>query len=188
MWAAAVLVAGVLLGSGLASIYTLRQDFADTTEALATAREERGHLADDVDALRSQLIDLGQKPTVPAPKPGERGEPGGQGAQGQRGEPGRDGRDGITPACWFIESQCVGAAGPQGGIGPAGPSGPAGPAGPAGADGAPGPAGADGAPGPAGPQGPPPESFTFEWANRTYTCTDPERDGTFHCSDEEVPV
>lgn len=89
---------------------------------LDEAVADRQQMAGDVEALREQLLDVGQVPVVgPAGEAGMRGE---EGERGPRGFPGRDG--------------APGPAGPQGEPGPAGPQGEAGPIGPAGPQGEPG--------------------------------------------------
>ena len=154
LWLATVLVVGLLLGSAMASIWQLRQDFEQAQE--------------DRDALRAQVVDLGETPVAPGPA----GETGDQGPPGPRGEPGRDGRDGRdgeSPPCLLLPSQCVGPAGPQGPAGEDGADGQdgaPGEQGPAGPAGEPGPAGPEGPQGPAGPQGEPgpscPEGYSLQ--------------------------
>lgn len=181
---ALVLTAGLLLGLGFAWIIGSLKD-ADQ----------------DVAALRAQILSMGETPVVGPTgepgKPGDQGEVGPRGDVGPRGPAGEDGAPGLTPGCVFAPTQCVGPAGP---VGPSGPAGAQGPVGPAGADGqdgtdgAPGPQGPQGPqgePGPMGPQGPagtdgqPPASFTFTWANRTYTCTDSDGDRNYECVDND---
>lgn len=133
LWIVGMLVTALLIGLAVSSFLDLRSDFEQ-------ANDEAASRADDVEALRSQLIALGETPDVETPARGETGE------QGERGPQGIAGRDGAA-----------GPAGPVGATGPAGeqgPAGPEGPAGPAGADGAAGVPGEPGPPGPAGPQGP----------------------------------
>lgn len=126
LWLAGVAVASLVLGLAVSSFVDLRNDF-ERADRRAESR------AEDVDALRSQLIELGETPDVETPARGETGEVGERGPRGDTGEQGEPGQ-----------------IGPQG---PPGPVGSQGPAGPAGADGVPGADGADGAPGPAGPAG-----------------------------------
>jgi cell division protein FtsB len=147
----------VLLGVLLAAVINLRADFQeqkDTADARATQRDR---LAQDVDALRDQLLALGQTPKVgPAPTPAERGE---------RGERGLAGRDGQT---------IVGPPGPPGRM----PSPIPGPPGRDGRDGAdstaPGPKGDKGDKGdPGSPASPAPSHFTCtprEGDPRTFDC------------------
>lgn len=168
VWVAAVVVVCILLGSALASVWQLRQDFEQ-------ADDERA-------ALRAQVLDLGETPVVPGPA-GEAGEQGPAGPRGEPGRDGRDGRDGVSPPCLLEPGRCVGPQGPPGRDGEDGRDGqdsivpgPQGPRGPAGADSTvPGP------PGPQGDSGPPIESFSFEWANQTYTCSDPDGDLVYEC-------
>ncbi len=128
-------------------------DKADAlSETVGTSDDVIGDLAGDVEALRSQLLGLGERPVAPDPEVtirevvgpvGPAGAPG-VGIQGVAGRDGRDGTDGITPACWFEQAQCQGADGTDGIDGNDGADstvpGPQGPAGDDGADGAPGPA------------------------------------------------
>jgi len=146
-------------------------------------------LAHEVDKLRvdrnvlaTQLENEGIEPAVSdadpvAGIPGEQGERGPAGPVGPSGPvgpvgpagiPGGDGKDGAA-----------GVSGPVGDIGQPGDPGPAG------AQGEPGPPGAQGEPGPQGPAGPPPASFTFTWLGQTFTCTDPEQDGTAVCTNNQ---
>lgn len=133
LWMLAVLAVGVLAGWGLAAVLTLRSD---------------------ITTLRAQLFDLGETPKVgPAGNRGDRGDTGDRGERGERGRPGRDGRDGvdgITPACWFLPSQCVGPAGRDGKDGLNGTNGVDGTDG---KDGTNGVDGKDGQPGPSCPAG-----------------------------------
>lgn len=131
VWAFSVVVLAVLMGTVVANIYALREDFSDSQAY--------------IDTLKAQIEAEGEEP---APGPDYdllRGE------DGKDGRDGRPGLDGITPACWFLESQCVGAQGEPGVtpdcwfteskcVGPPGPpgadstvEGPPGPPGPAGA-------------------------------------------------------
>lgn len=121
-------------------------------DRLEDSEQDRVALAEDVEALRSQLLEMGVRPSAPPPTAGERGERGERGDRGERGPRGEAGEPGPPGA-----PGAPGPAGPPGEDstipGPAGPAGPAGPPGPAGAPGAPG---ADSTvPGPPGPQGEP---------------------------------
>lgn len=175
--AALVVLVAILIGWGFASLWTLRADFE--------------HSQSDVAALREQLLDLGQTPAVDPPR-GERGDQGDRGLAGRDGRngrdgidgaPGRDGINGLTPPCYFAPSQCVGPPGPAGRDGIDGQDGERGEVGPAGPQGEPGP------PGPAGADGQPPQSFSFEWANRTYICSDADGNGAYECVDNDpVPA
>jgi hypothetical protein len=144
---------------------------------------------------------------APPAKDGNDGPAGPTGAPGPAGAVGKTGPPpsqeavlaAVTTYCG-ASGACVGPVGPVGPpptaeaifaavqqvcannacVGPAGPAGPPGPAGPVGANGAdstvPGPEG------PAGPQGPPPSSWTWTWANTTYTCTaNPPGSTTYTC-------
>jgi hypothetical protein len=142
-------------------------------DALAASLDARAEVIDDLAAgqqlMREQLLAADIEPAVPAPSETvreiirETGATGATGSQGIQGVAGRDGRDGITPACWFEQSQCVGAQGEPGVDGADGVdgqdgadstvAGPQGPAGADGQDGVDGEDGADGAPGPACPPG-----------------------------------
>lgn len=145
-------------------------------------REDLQESREDAQALAVQVENLGGDPVV---EPGEIGPEGPQGPPGEDGEDGRDGLDG--------EDGEDGVDGAQGEPGATGEAGEPGEPGPPGATGDPGPTGAAGEPGPAGPQGPAGatgpagqdgqdvESFTFQWGGVTYTCTDPESDGSFTC-------
>lgn len=152
-------------------------------EDLAQAKRDAATALIVSDALADQVKDLGGTPVV-TPPAGPRGEPGAQGPPGRDGEDGEDGEDGLTPPCYFLVTQCVGEAGPQGEQGEVGPAGPAGEAGPTGPAGPAGPTGPAGPQGPSGPSGPAAASITFEWANKTYRCTDP--DGNLHYACTEV--
>lgn len=148
----------------------------------AELRDANEDLQGVVASLALQVESLGGEPVTDG-APGLQGERGERGEAGRDGEDGEDGRDGVTPPCLLLPTRCVGETGPMGPAGRDGvdgtPGGPPGPPGPAGADGAdstvPGPAG------PAGPQGPAVQSFSFEWANRTYVCSDADSDGGYSC-------
>lgn len=112
----------------------------------------------------------------PAGPPGPEGPQGPQGFDGFDGSPGPQGSPGPTgPAGPEGED---GAPGPQGADGGPGPTGPAGPQGSPGPQGERGP---EGAPGPTGPAGYP-ESFTFDIAGITYTCTDTTGTHSYTCT------
>ena len=183
---AAVFAGGVLLAA-LIVVMVLRlgdriertdAEMRDLAAAYEAAREQQPSLP-----TADEIIDGIEVP------PGVKGD---RGPAGRDGRDGQDGEDGITPDCYFTTLRCVGEPGP---VGPAGEPGPVGATGEAGPQGEPGPAGAQGEPGPAGPQGEPgppgpgPQSFTFTWANRTYTCTDANQDGAYECTDNDpVPA
>lgn len=203
--AVVALVVAVLLAVVAVSTWTLRQDFDERGVEVQALREQ----------LLDAGVKPKVGPPGDAGTSGDRGEKGDPGGAGERGPVGMDGIDGITPACWFTTAQCVGLTGFNGRDstvpGPQGPGGadstvpgPAGadgqdstvpgPQGPPGADSTvPGPQGESGSPGadstvpgPQGPPGPRPDSFSFEWANQTYTCTDPDGDGAYSCEQGAV--
>lgn len=140
-------------------------------------------------ALIDQVRRLGGKPVInpsdipqgpqgpqgvqgPVGEAGAQGPIGPQGPPGENGRPGRDGADGAD-----------GPPGPAGADGQPGPPGPAGPEGPAGP---PGPKGDQGGEGPPGY----PESFIFTYGDgigreRTYRCTDPDKDRHYSCEEVE---
>jgi collagen triple helix repeat protein len=193
VWAAACL-AVVVLASG-AGIVVWNLDRAaeaerdhDRIEALEATAEER---ADDIDRLvetleaaNAQLEAIGLDPVTapevvvgqqgdvgPPGPPGDQGPPGSPGPAGDPGAPGPTGPAGST-----------GPDGSPGEPGPAGEPGATGPAGPAGPPGEPGPAGPQGEPGPQGQPGAAPASITFTWLGTTWTCTDPDGDLAYTCS------
>lgn len=146
----------VSIGWLFAAQVTTRDDLDAAVENLSSAQALNDRLAQDVDGLRSQLLDEGITPEAPPAGvtveaiQGERGEPGETGLAGRDGRDGTDGVDGAS-----------GPAGPQGPVGPQGPAGRDGIDGTDGVDGvngqdgAPGPPGADSTvPGPQGPAGP----------------------------------
>jgi hypothetical protein len=157
----------VLLAMALAALVDLTREVQAARQEAAVRAEQRDRFAADVEALREQLLALGQTPRVDPPQ-GERG------LRGERGLPG--------------EAGSVGPAGPAGPVGPQ-PSpipGPPGPAGPSGADGQDGAPGAPGAPGPPGPQGEPgpqgSQGPAGSPAPSRFTCTPREGDPrTFDC-------
>lgn len=107
---------------------------------------------------------------------GDQGPIGPRGPRGRPGEPGLAGQDGTAGA-----AGADGAVGTDGAPGPAGPTGPPGPAGPAGPQGPQGPAGPAGPAGEDGQDGEAAEAIQFTFAGITYTCTDPENDGSYAC-------
>ena len=180
---AALFAAGVLLAALIVMMVLRLGDRIEQTDA------EMRDLAAAYEAAREQQPSL---PTADEIIDGIEVPPGVKGDRGPAGRDGRDGRDGITPDCYFTPLRCVGEPGP---VGPAGPAGPQGEQGERGPQGEPGPAGAQGEPGPAGPAGEPgppgpgPQSFSFSFANRTYTCTDSNADGHYECVDNDpVPA
>lgn len=147
--------------------------YATAVDQLAAQVEARGG---------DPVVDPADLPDAPTPLPGlvgpagptgPQGPSGPAGATGPRGRPGADGAAGVGAA---------GDTGPAGPTGPPGPAGPAGPPGPAGEQGAAGPQGPAGDRGPAGADGQPPKSFTYtDSLGVTYTCTDPDNDGSYTC-------
>jgi hypothetical protein len=143
-------------------------------------RSSLGQSQAAVDALAKQVEALGATPVVtPGPAlvegpAGPQGLTGLQGIQGPAGSAGAAGQPGLTGA--------------QGIQGPAGPVGPRGEPGPAGSPGAQGPAGEDGADGrdgtdgKDGADGESPKSFTWTQGGKTWTCSDPDRDGSYTCT------
>ncbi len=167
-----------------AYLYWQSDDRADDLQSEnAASGVVSSSLATDVEALRAQILALGERPVAPDPEvtvrevireTGEQGVAGLQGVQGIQGLAGRDGRDSITPACGFEAAQCQGAAGVDGRDGLDGAPG---------ADSTvPGPQGPQGSQGIQGSPGPEPASFSFQWANKTFTCTDPNGDGAYECA------
>jgi hypothetical protein len=156
---------------------------------ITDAQHDRDMLAGQVQILAEQVRSLGETPaTTPTEPPTVVAVPGPPGPSGPPGPPGPSiegprGRRGVP-----------GLPGEQGEPGPAGPAGPVGASGetgPAGAEGEAGPAGPQGETGPTGPPGPEPESFTFTISgppdgDRTFTCTDPDRDGNYDCAEQEA--
>lgn len=142
-WVGPILVALLVAAAGWWTL-TAVADLQDTATEGQIAREL---LAQDVDALRDQVLELGETPVAPSAddtvervqgERGERGIPGPPGPVGPVGPRGPQGLHGI-----------IGEVGPQG---PAGESvtGPQGPAGEPGSDGVDG----ESIVGPEGPQGP----------------------------------
>lgn len=112
--------------------------------------------------------------------PGPRGLPGQRGKKGSTGSSGPQGSVGLSGSPGKNGSD--GATGPEGPQGPQGPKGDKGDTGEKGDPGSPGADGATGPAGPAGPTGPEPGSFSFNYLAVTYTCSDPEGDGSYTCS------
>lgn len=165
--AVAFVVMSVLTALGFVASYFDTENFQDDLQVnLATAREDTnqalGRLKNSNRQLRAtirQLQRAGIDPVVdlsqiqgPQGIVGPQGPPGAEGPIGPQGPQGQKGDDGES-----------GPAGPQGLTGPVGPQGEVGPVGP------------QGEPGPQGEKGdsayPFAFTFTFEWANITYTCT-----------------
>ncbi len=157
-WGLVVLTSG-LVGGFSWSVWDVRNR-ADTFEQRTTeVQEQLGDANDAVTALAAQVIALGATPvaTPGAPLPGPAGV---QGPQGFIGPVGPQGVPGVT-----------GSPGAQGSPGTTGRTG---------ATGAQGPQGETG---PRGPEGPAAESFSWtDKSGRTYTCRDPENDGTYTCT------
>jgi hypothetical protein len=165
----------VLLAMALAALVDLTREVQAARQEAAVRAEQRDRFAADVEALREQLLALGQTPRVDPP-PGERGLRGERGVPGARGERGIPGRS------------IVGPPGPTGSPGPPGrdsvvpgPRGETGPKGDPGEDSTvPGPQGERGEPGEA------PRSFTFEdRTGRRYVCSDPDGDRNYTCTAED---
>jgi hypothetical protein len=173
-----LLIAAVLLGL-LLTMFIVRStgqlSARNTTleQRLAASEARHQELANQAEALAQQVRGLGKRPVVEPRSPAEI-IPGPEGPVGPIGPMGLQGPAGPT-----------GTPGPVGETGPEGPQGPAGEPGPAGTDGAPGADGTDGAD---GADGQPPQSWTFTFANQTYTCTrdEPfdEASPTYHCESE----
>jgi len=148
----------------------------------ASANEDRiAALEASATALAEQVESLGGEPVVTpeeiggnvVPVPGPAGPEGPQGKTGPPGDPGP-----------------VGPMGPPGEIGATGATGDTGATGATGSEGDPGEPGAPGTEGPAGAPGPPgsgPTSFTFQFREVTFVCTDPEGDGTYDCHPDVPP-
>lgn len=166
-------VLAATLFTGIVSAFAIAQ-FRDRESNLQAQIVERESLLSrlyvDIEDLKDQIRILGGVP-VPTdqsePRDGEQGIPGPvgpagrDGLDGQDGEDGRDGRDGQD--------------GVDGVDGTPGPPGPPGPQGEQGESGPPGVDGSDGA------DGEPPSSFTFTFANKTFVCSDPNKDGHYDC-------
>jgi hypothetical protein len=100
LWIAGMLAAALLIGLAVSSFLDLRNDF-DRADALAAAR------AHDVEALRSQLIALGETPDVETPARGETGEQGPPGEDGQDGEDATFDQIAAAVASWFFANPPV---------------------------------------------------------------------------------
>lgn len=159
LWLLVVFVAA-LMAAGATSVFII------TRQDLTTQAHDAGA---DINTLRDQVLELGGDPRVPAASVPEDGKDGTAGDDGQDGRDGRDGMDGLT---------VVGPPGADGvdgkdgrdGVSVVGPQGPAGPAGPPGATGATGPAGSA------------PVVFSFVAGGVLYTCTDPNGDLAYECT------
>lgn len=179
---AGVVVAAVLrMGDKVTALEQGQQDLATAYESARKSVPEPAKLP-----TAKEIIDGIEVPSGPPGRDGRDGRDGRNATDQQvaaavatwlganpppAGPPGRDGVDGQTPPCYFTAAQCQGQDGADGRDG---------------VDGAPG---ADSTvPGPQGPPGPAVGSFQFEWANQTYTCTDPDGDGNYTCESEpKVP-
>lgn len=179
--AAVVITAVLRMGDKVTALEQGQQDLATAYESARKAAPEPADLP-----TAKEIIDGIEVPSGPPGRDGRDGRDGRNATDQQvaaavaswlaanpppAGPPGRDGIDGQTPPCYFTATQCQGADGQDGQDG---------------ADGAPG---ADSTvPGPQGPPGPAVGSFTFTWANQTYTCTDPDDDQAYTCEPEtKVP-
>lgn len=179
-------VMAILLAGGV-YLYGRWQD----DHRLAHARDARiGALETALTAQREQFKDCknvvaseeeycSQPISPPASSiPGPSGPPGRQGLQGIPGPQGPTGPTGPRGLKGPKGQNGKTVQGPPGVAGPAGPQGEPGPVGPKGEK---GDKGDRGDTGPTGATGPEPVSFTFTYLGVTYTCTDPERDGTYAC-------
>jgi hypothetical protein len=186
-----LLVAG-LLALVVATLIDLTGEVQGTRQEAVERGQQRDDLAADVEALRQQLLELGQAPVVEPPTDpvvveGERGErgPAGEsivGPPGPRGEPGQSipgpqgpaGRDSTVPGPPGADSTVAGPRGERGEPGAAGEPGED--------STTPGPQGER------GEQGPPPESFRFtDSTGREFECRDPDGDGSFDCEQTGGP-
>jgi hypothetical protein len=142
-----------------------------------------GEQAHDIEKLRAQVYDLGEKPVVAEPSPVPTPVPNAAPLKGDKGDDGRDATDqqvfsAVTQYCAVV-AFCVGPKGDPGAPGKdgaAGTNGVDGSNGTSGADGAAGPPGADGPPGATGADGQPPLSWTYTDAlgiSNTCNRTDP---------------
>jgi hypothetical protein len=184
-----VIVAG-LLALVVVALLNLTREVEGTRQEAAVRGQQRDDLAADVEALRQQLLELGQAPVVEPPADpvvveGERGErgPAGEsviGPPGSRGEPGQSivgppgpaGRDSTIPGPPGRDSTVPGPRGERGEPGPAGEPGED--------STTPGP------PGPQGERGPAVKSFTFEdRTGQRQVCEDPDGDLNYTCEPED---
>ncbi len=174
LFSVAVVAGSVLLAGIIWSIFALfgRASSSDTRADLLTQLLDESNAR--TNALARQVKSLGATPVatpVSVPLPGP---PGAAGAQGPRGFIGPVGPNG--------------APGRSGAPGARGPAGPLGATGQAGQTGPQGPTGQTGPRGPQGPSGPPPESFTWDDnSGRTYTCSDPDGNGSYTCTQTGGP-
>jgi hypothetical protein len=183
VWLVSLVVAAVLIGSVAAAFINLTDDVDDLTAQAAAESLEADARAVDIETLRQQLQSFGVEPAVDGPHT-DRGERGDDGRDGRDGTDGTDGTDGRTGE--------PGPPGPAGADGVNGSNGANGLDGLNGLDGVPGPQGPpgqsvmgpQGPAGPAGEDGTSPSSFVFVAAGVTYTCTDPEGDGVYECTQE----
>lgn len=162
-----------------ANSQTLAQD-------IQTICNTHGKLVVDDRDICAKAEQVQEKPTeaIPGPKgdPGKEGPKGETGATGAKGDPGIAGKNGTNGT--------NGAPGATGATGAQGEQGVPGEPGAQGEKGIPGEPGATGATGPQGPQGEPGQdvdSFTFDWAGQTYTCTpNPPESSTFTCTSDRA--
>lgn len=159
--------------------------------AKAAPAPEQGQLIDQARALSEATKVMGERGAAGERGPAGVGGPiGPQGPAGESiigpvgstGPPGPAGQSIVGPRGEPGVAGAMGLAGPPGEPGPVGPAGPQGPPGES-ITGPAGPQGPQGPVGPTGPAGEPPSSWTFRWANRTWTCT-PSTPGatTYTCS------
>jgi len=171
VWFWIAVAAGALATSLVAMIAFRGIDRASSNEDRIAALEASAI------ALADQVESLGEEPVV---TPEEIS--GGNDVVTVPGPPGPQGRTGPT-----------GDKGSDGAPGPPGPPGEPGATGATGDTGATGQTGGEGEPGaegPAGEPGPPgsgPTSFTFQFREVTFVCTDPEGDGTYDCHPDVPP-
>lgn len=139
---------------------TARLDRSDTQVATLAANYDALRESADVPAPPAEEIVGDVEDSVSPPRP-----PGPAGPKGRQGDPGPAGPEGAPgPAGPAGVDGKDGAGGETGDTGDTGPMGPAGP------------------PGEPGPAGPAPTSFTFTFMGVTWTCADPEVDGTYTCT------
>jgi len=162
IWFWVAVVAGAVATSFVAMVaFGVRQSASRNEERIADAEVAVAALAEQVKSLGAEPVvtpeDLGDVIALPGPA-GPTGPAGKSGDPGPAGPPGEPG----TP----------GAPGEPGAAGQAGTDG---------SDGEPGTPGEPGAEGPPGPAGSGPASFTFQFREVTFVCTDPDGDGTYDC-------
>lgn len=168
-WLTSAIVVALVAG-GVLTVVLTRDDAAELRADLAEANGAITVLANEVETLGGD-----PEETLESAIPGPVGPIGPEGERGERGRDGDDGRDGDPGP--------IGPQGIQGPIGPAGPRGEAGPPGPQGEPGV-GSQGEPGSIGPPGPAGPAPSSWTFQFNNKTFVCSDANADLAYECVEE----